>query len=163
MASNDIPMPTSTPWRAMKRVCRAMSSASTRRSRRSTNRTTPAACAEAVAPLAPMATPTLAAANAGASLMPSPTISVLMRWQPCSTARTLSSGVIPARSSSMPADSAIISAVSKRSPVSMTILSIPLLRSRRRVCGVSRRTVSEKISSPASCPSTSMKLPLHAR
>ena len=61
----------------------------------STSKTTPADCAEAVTPDAPMATPTSAAASAGASLMPSPTISVGPLRQPSCTKRTLSCGERP--------------------------------------------------------------------
>ena len=60
--------------RAMRRERRAMRMASGSRSRRSTVMTTSAASELAVAPRAPMATPTSALARAGASLMPSPTM-----------------------------------------------------------------------------------------
>ena len=48
---------------------------------------------DAVAPRAPIATPTVAAASAGASLMPSPTITVTARSLSSRTAANLSSGV----------------------------------------------------------------------
>ncbi len=54
----------------------AIAIASATRSSRSTISTTSAASLEAVAPRAPIATPTSAAASAGASLMPSPTMIV---------------------------------------------------------------------------------------
>ena len=76
MASRESPMPATTLWVAMARERRAMTTASPSRSSRSTVRTTSAASDEAVAPRAPMATPTSARARAGASLMPSPTMMV---------------------------------------------------------------------------------------
>ena len=76
MAAIDRPMPRNTLCNAIDRDRRAMRIASTSRSSRSTTSTTSAASEEAVAPRAPMATPTSAAANAGASLIPSPTITV---------------------------------------------------------------------------------------
>ena len=65
MAPSDRPMPTTTLSRAMRRLRRAMTSASPSRSRRSTVSTTSAASDEAVAPRAPTATPTSASAERG--------------------------------------------------------------------------------------------------
>ena len=74
MATPDKPMPAIMLCTAMRRVRFAMTIASLTRSSRSVRMTTSAASDEALAPLAPMAMPTPAAASAGASLMPSPTI-----------------------------------------------------------------------------------------
>ena len=63
-------------WTAIPRERRAIRIASATRSSRSTTRTTSAASDDAVAPRAPIATPTSAAASAGASFTPSPTMIV---------------------------------------------------------------------------------------
>ena len=76
MNPNDRPMPMSTACRAIPFERRAMKIASTRTSRRSTISTTSAASDDAVAPRAARATPTSAAASAGASFKPSPTMIV---------------------------------------------------------------------------------------
>ena len=86
MANRESPMPATTDWVAMVRERRAMVTASPSRSRRSTLRTTSATSDEAVAPRAPMATPTSARARAGASLMPSPTMTVGPNRRASSTA-----------------------------------------------------------------------------
>ena len=104
MAAIDRPIPTTTLWIAIDRARREMRMASGSRSSRSTVMTTSAASELAVAPRAPMATPTSAAASAGASLRPSPTIT---RMPPASafssvTASTLSAGVRWASTASTP-------------------------------------------------------------
>ena len=73
-----------------------------------------------MAPRAPIATPTVAAASAGASLIPSPTITVTARSRSARTAATLSAGVCSAYTSSSPSTVATSRAGSARSPVSMT-------------------------------------------
>ncbi|MNK94189.1 hypothetical protein D3C87_1143820 [compost metagenome] len=112
-------MPTMTLCQAMRRVPRAMVTASTRRSKRSTSRTTSAACTVEAAPRAPMATPTSAAARAGASLVPSP----IMITVPDARARlilsSLSAGDCSAKTSVMPRISPTDCAMSIWSPVSM--------------------------------------------
>ena len=69
-------MPMTTLLRAMLRDLRAIVTTSANRSIRSTVRTTSAVSEDAVLPWAAIATPTAAAASAGASLMPSPTMTV---------------------------------------------------------------------------------------
>ena len=67
-------MPTSTLWRAIPSDLRPMRIASATRSIRSTTMTASAVSDETVAPAVPIAIPTSASASAGASLIPSPTI-----------------------------------------------------------------------------------------
>ena len=62
--------------------------------------TTSAASDEALAPRAPIAMPTLAAAKAGASLIPSPTIKVGFKRCSVATASTLSDGTRSASTAS---------------------------------------------------------------
>ena len=61
-------------WRITRAACRAPRSATGSRERSSDISATSADCRAASVPAAPMAIPTGAAASAGASLMPSPTI-----------------------------------------------------------------------------------------
>ena len=141
-------MPTTTLWSAMRRLRRAMTTASPSRSRRSTVRTTSAASEEAVAPRAPTATPTSASASAGASLMPSPTM--IVRPARCSsrTASTFSAGVRSARTSSTPMTAPTVCAFSSRSPVTMTMRRMPSRRSWRIVRAASGRIGSSRSSAP---------------
>src|SRR5439155_524519 len=69
-----------------------MATASATRSSRSTRMITSAASDEALAPRAPIAMPTLAAANTAASLMPSPTIRVGCTCWSWTTTSTFSAG-----------------------------------------------------------------------
>ena len=92
-----------------------------------------------------IATPTSAAASAGASLMPSPTITTGPRVRSASTASTLSAGVCSARTASTPASRPTVSARSAWSPVTSTMRSKPAARSRRNMRGDSaRRGVHEQ-------------------
>ncbi len=105
-------MPTITLWSAIVRARRAIRMASGRRSSRSTVITRSAASELAVAPRAPIATPTSAVASAGASLMPSPTMTRIpfasaFSW---ATASTLSVGVRSASTASTPIAAATMSA-----------------------------------------------------
>ena len=89
-----------------------------------------AASDDAVAPRAPIATPTSAAARAGASLMPSPIITVppgaLIRS--ALTASTFSIGVRSARTPSTPMAAPTVSATAGWSPVTITIRWMPACR-----------------------------------
>ena len=140
--------------RAMARARLAMTTASETRSRRSTRMTTSAASDDALAPLAPMAMPTSAAASAGASLIPSPTISVGLRRCSVATASTLSEGTRSARTASRSRAAPIVSAASARSPVTITMRDTPALRSICTACGVSRLSSSPSSSAPVVRPST---------
>ena len=75
-----------------------------------------------------IATPTSACASAGASLVPSPVIAT-SRPSACSwrISSSLRSGVASARKSSTPASSAILAAVSRLSPVTITV-RMPIAR-----------------------------------
>ncbi len=153
----DIAIPATTLWTAMRRVRRASTCASPSRSRRSTVSTMSAASEDAVAPRAPMAIPTSASANAGASLMPSPTIIVGANSLSARTTSSLSAGERSASVSSTPMTAPIVSATSARSPVTITIRRMPLLRSDRTVRLASARIGSSKIRTPAGSPSTATK------
>ena len=104
------PIPPITDCTAILRERCAIVIASTSRSRRSTTSTMSAASDDAVAPLAPMATPMSAAASAGASLSPSPTMIVTPCSRSAPTASTFSAGVrsdrIRSTPSAAPTDSA---------------------------------------------------------
>ena len=149
MAAMERPMPAITLWVAMRLARRAMTAASPRRSSRSTVRTTSAASELAVAPRAPMATPTSARASAGASLMPSPTMMVTPLRRSSVTASTFSCGVRSASTASTPIMAPTASAASSRSPVTMTTRVMPSLRSRRMVRAASGRIGSSSSSAPA--------------
>ena len=112
IAPMDRPMPITTLWMAIVRDRRAIRIASGSRSRRSTVMTMSAASELAVAPRAPIATPTSAAASAGASLIPSPTITrmPLASARSSVTASTLSAGVRSAKTASTPIAAATMSA-----------------------------------------------------
>ena len=133
MAARDMAIPARTLCRAIRRVRRASAVTSPSRSRRSTVSTASAACDEAVAPRAPMATPTSASASAGASLMPSPTMIVGAWRRSIWTASSFSAGVRSARTSSTPITAPTDLATSARSPVTMTIRLMPPRRSARIV------------------------------
>ena len=79
-----------------------------------------------------IATPTSAWASAGASLVPSPVIAT-SRPSACSSriSSSLRSGVASARKSSTPASSAIFAAVSRLSPVTITV-RMPIARRRSK-------------------------------
>ena len=128
IASIDSPMPTPMLSTAMRRARCAMTIASPTRSSRSARITTSAASEEALAPRAPIAMPTSAAASAGASLIPSPTMTVgLMR---CSvrTASTLSEGTRSANTTSKSRAAPMVCAAAARSPVIMPIRATPAAR-----------------------------------
>ncbi len=108
---------------------------------------------DALAPRAPIATPTVAAASAGASLIPSPTITVTARPRSARTAATLSAGLCWARTSSSPSTVATSRAGSARSPVSITNRVKPAARSRRIVRGACRRKGSRSSTAPRGSPS----------
>ncbi len=113
-------------------------------------------CSAASVPAAPMATPTRAAASAGASLMPSPTIAVRPAApSSSSTARSLSSGSRPARTSSAPTAAPTEAATRGSSPVSITTRSTPARRrpameaaASGRGRSASPKTASARPSSP---------------
>ena len=155
IAASDIAMPASALCTAIRRARRAISIASARRSSRSVVSTTSAASEEAVAPRAPIATPTVAAASAGASLRPSPTITVTARCPSARTPATLLAGVCSARTSSSPRTFPTSRAGSGRSPVSITSRWIPAARSRRRVRLASARSGSLSRTAPTGSPSAS--------
>ena len=90
IAAIDSPIPVPTACSATVLDRRAMKMAS---ARASTAKTTSAASDEAVAPRAERATPTPAAARAGASLIPSPTMIVAERADSVRMAASLSAGV----------------------------------------------------------------------
>ena len=76
-----------------------------------------------------IATPTSACASAGASLVPSPVIATSRPVACCSLIRaSFASGVASARKSSTPDSSAILAAVRRLSPVTMTV-RMPIARS----------------------------------
>ena len=76
-----------------------------------------------------IATPTSAWASAGASLVPSPVIATRRPSACCSRiSASLRSGVASARKSSTPDSSAILAAVRRLSPVTITVL-MPIARS----------------------------------
>ena len=89
-----------------------------------------------------IATPTSAWASAGASLVPSPVIAT-SRPSACSSriSSSLRSGVASARKSSTPASSAILAAVSRLSPVTMTV-RMPIARSCSKRVAMPSLTVS---------------------
>ncbi len=155
MAPNDRPMPTSTLCSAIERERLAIVMASATRSSRSTISTTSAASLEAVAPRAPIATPTSAAARAGASLIPSPTMIVTPpSARSASTAATLSEGSRSDSTRSTPSAMPTDSATSGWSPVTITMRLMPARRSVRITRGVSGRIGSSITMAPATSPST---------
>ena len=154
---NDRPIPISTLWTAIPRDRLAIRIASARRSSRSTTRTTSAASEDAVAPRAPMATPTSAAARAGASFTPSPTMTVTPPSPSAFTASTLSVGSRSDRIRSTPIEMPTDSATSGWSPVTITTRLIPARRRVRITRGVSGRMGSSRISPPVTSPSMATK------
>ena len=111
--------------RAMARTRAAMRSTCGRRSISSVISTTSAASMAASLPSAPMATPTSARIRDGASLMPSPTKAAAPDAQIASSRASLSPGSSWACTSSTPSAFATARAGASRSPVSMTVLSMP--------------------------------------
>ena len=122
MASPDIPIPATMLCSAMPWARLAIVTASETRSSRSTRITTSAASDDALAPRAPIAIPTFAAAKAGASLIPSPTITVGYWRCSAATASTLSAGSRSERTASRSRAAPMVCAASARSPVTITIL-----------------------------------------
>ncbi len=157
MAAMESAIPATMLSMAIRRVRRAIAAASPRRSNRSTVSTTSAASEAAVAPRAPRATPTSARASAGASLTPSPTIMVGARRVSSFTTSSFSAGERSASTSSTPMTAPTVSATSVRSPVTITIRSIPLLLSERRVRAASGRRGSSNTRTPAGTPSMPTK------
>ena len=105
------------------------------------------ACAVPVAP--PIAMPTSAAAKAGASLIPSPTIAT----GPCSLCRlriaaSLSAGSNSARTSVTPTWLPIVWAAPWLSPVNMTTCAMPAALSWLIAMRLLRRTLSAKAIAP---------------
>ncbi len=102
-----------------------------------------------------MATPTSAAASAGASLVPSPVIATI-RPPACSRRirAILSSGVASARKSSTPASSAIALAVSGLSPVIITV-RMPIARSWANRSVIPGLTTSRSAITPSTRPDSS--------
>ena len=139
MAINDKTIPTIALSSAMRRKRRAMAIASARWSSRFVVSTMSAALEFVVDPRAPIATPTVAAASAGASLTPSPTITVIVRSCSARTCATFSVGVRWAYTASSPSTAPISSAGASRSPVNITAnWSSPADRSRRSAACVVR-------------------------
>ena len=157
IATPDIAMPATMLCTAMPRARFAMETASETRSSRSVRMTTSAASDDALAPLAPMAMPTFAAANAGASLMPSPTITVGCKRCSVATASTLSDGTRSASTASRSSAAPMVSAASARSPVSMTMRETPAARRACTARGVSRLSSSPSSKTPIVRPSTATK------
>ena len=150
---NASPMPITTLCSAIRRERRAIEMASAIRSSRSTIRTTSAASDEAVAPRAPIATPTSAAASAGASFNPSPTKIVTPSSRSASTALTFSAGSRSERTRSTPSAAPTDSATSGWSPVTMTTRLIPARRSVRITRGESGRIGSSMTNAPVTTAS----------
>src|SRR5581483_6739295 len=98
---------------------------------------------------APMATPTSAAASAGASFTPSPTMIVTPPSPSAFTASTLSAGSRSDRIRSTPIEIPTDSATSGWSPVTITTRLMPARRSVRITLGVSGRIGSSRSSAPA--------------
>ena len=145
---NASPIPITTLCSAIRRERRAIAIASAIRSSRSTTRTTSAASDDAVAPRAPIATPTSAAASAGASFSPSPTKIVTPSSRSASTALTFSAGSRSDRTRSTPSAAPTDSATSGWSPVTMTTRLIPARRSVRITRGESGRIGSSMTNAP---------------
>ena len=100
-----------------------------------------------------IATPTSACASAGASLVPSPVIATRRPSACCSRiSASLASGVASARKSSTPASSAILAAVSRLSPVTMTV-RMPIARSRSKRSRMPSLTTSLSSMTPSTCAS----------
>ena len=99
-----------------------------------------------------MATATSACASAGASFVPSPVIATIRppAWY-SRISFSLLSGVASARKSSTPASAAIVAAVSRLSPVIMTVL-IPILRSWTNRSLIPPLTISFKWMTPCAFP-----------
>ena len=114
----------------MPSVRRAMRMAVTIFEGLSSIKTTSAASMAASEPSAPIATPTSARANAGASFMPSPTKASVRFFfflsSNCSSMPSLSAGNSCVWQSSMPTRCATSSPTSLRSPVNMTVLLMPM-------------------------------------
>ena len=106
-------------------------------------------------PAAPMATPMLAVASAGASFTPSPTIATTWPSR-CSfaTASSLSSGSSEAWTSSMPTVLATDSATRRVSPVSITTFLTPAACRRATISAASSRSWSATAITPITCWST---------
>ncbi len=106
-------------------------------------------------PMAPIAIPTLATANAGASFTPSPIIPTLPCLTIISRKRvTLSSGIMSPKASSMPASLAIASTVRWLSPLSITIRSSPAVWSEASALRASPRSASPMEITPRISPGT---------
>ena len=134
----------------------SMTSAS--RSIRSTVSTTSAVSDDAVLPCAAMATPTEAAARAGASLMPSPTMTVGPRCPRPGRRRPSRAGRSRRATASTPTRRPIDSAASARSPVTSTTRSSPAARSSaKHAVGVRAQGVSSAARRSVGTPSTPTK------
>gem|GEM_PF-4019477 len=146
-------------WRITRTVRRAAPIAWGRRSRLSPISATSAVSTATAEPAAPMATPMSAAARAGASFTPSPTIATVCPPR-CSsrTISSLSSGSSDALTSVMPVRAAIACATGALSPVSMTMRLTPTARSSRTICAASARTVSATATTPSTCPSSATSI-----
>ena len=96
-----------------------------------------------------IATPTSACASAGASFVPSPVIATI-RPRPCSSliSAIFASGVASARKSSTPASWAITAAVTRLSPVIITV-RMPIFRSSSKRSFMPPLTMSFRWTTPS--------------
>ena len=145
--SNLTAMANTTFCRAMEMVRREMEMAVATFFGLSSMSTTSAASMAASEPSAPMAIPTSALANTGASLMPSPTKASeafsSRRSRSCCMQSTFSSGSNCVWHSSMPSCRATSSPTSFRSPVSNTVWATPICRRLSTASLASSFTLSE--------------------
>ena len=101
----------------------------------------------------PMAIPTSAWASAGASLIPSPTMAVILPWRwSFATSAALCSGSTSARTVSIPISAAMARATPQLSPVIMAT-SMPSWRSSATAAFDVSRTTSAVVTRPTRRPS----------
>ena len=153
MSTTDRAMPSQMLCSATCMVRRPIRTAVAVLARSSVRITTSADSLAAVAPRAPIATPTSAAASTGASLTPSPTMST-GRCGALRTVRTLSSGRHSGSTRVMPSAAATCSTVARASPLSTRISRTPSAVSSAIVAAASSRTWSLITRVPAKRPST---------
>ena len=141
-------------WRAMCIARRAMRSASATRPMSSARITTSAASAVMPPPCAASAIPTVAVPSAGASFVPSPTMSTGCPLEPKAfTSRTLSAGSRSPCASVIPTSRATFSTFGVWSPESSTVRRTPSVARSAKSAFSSGRTRSAYSIAPAALPS----------
>jgi len=160
---NTMPMEMNTFWRTIARDARLIPTANGRRIRSSDISATSAASSATSVPLLPMAMPTVAAASAGASFTPSPTMAMApcLAWS-SRTSSILRSGISDACTSSTPTSRPTALPTAGLSPVSITTGRTPSACSVAMASAASGRGPSIMPMAPVKWPSTATSMAVHA-